>query len=274
MIAAAFWVSLMVAVPLGGTPQGNHQEPDRSATPSAAPAQSTPKSDKIVPPSLGTTPQENPATRIRKNEPHLGQFERAEHFHLQNINAKMIERCLAVARDIDPKLADRLSLLRKKDPKRFAQQMNRVGKRLISLANLRERDYELYRLKLFEMQTEADARQVARDCRLARESGQTDKANELEARLYKLLSALTAISLKTREDYLCRLQDHVLKLEKDLARDRAHMEELTKDRLQHMLHGNRKPSPAKTLRPQKSESGAHPAATQPAPEGGLDDRNP
>ena len=85
---------------------------------------------------------------------------------------------------------------------------------------------------------------------------------------YALLSVLTAISLKTREDYLCRLQDHVLKLEQNLARDRARMADLAEDRLQRMLSLKRKPTPANSLRPQKSERGSQSSATQPGEEVG------
>ena len=83
------------------------------------------------------------------------------------LTPEMIERCLAVARDIDGDLADQLERLRDRNRVHFEEKL-RQSRRLLALAELRERDPILYDLKRHELEVDAQVSRLASEARRAR----------------------------------------------------------------------------------------------------------
>jgi hypothetical protein len=137
----------------------------------------------------------------------------------ERLTPELIDACLAVARDLDLQLAEELRRMREEDPGQFERRL-RHSRRLIALAQLRERDPALYDLKKLELNVDAEVVRLARETRQARREGRLADARILEKQLRSQVILQLGFAIKNREDYLCRLQELVEKLEEELVRQR------------------------------------------------------
>jgi hypothetical protein len=170
---------------------------------------------------------------------------------------ELIEACMAVAHDIDEKLAKRLETLRETDPSRFVRKIVQ-SRRLIAMAELREKDPVLYDLKLLELRVDADVSRLAIEVRRARREGRESDAAVLEEDLRRQTIVQLGFRLMARDDYLCRLRDLVERLEKDLEHDRKHFNELLEKRMAELL---REPGAPRTERADPALPAEDPAAS-------------
>jgi len=152
------------------------------------------------------------------------------------LTAELIDACLAVAQDIDTQLAAQLRQLRKDDPEQFERRL-RHSRRLIALAELWQRDPDLYDLKKLELNVDAEVIRLARETRKARREGRTADAEALEKQLQAQVILQLGFSIRAREDYLCRLQELVQQLESELARQREpeHFNRIVRQRMEELL---------------------------------------
>jgi len=146
----------------------------------------------------------------------------------------MIERCLAVARDIDVNLAEQLEQLRDRNRVQFEEKL-RQSRRLIALAELRERDPSLYDLKRHELEVDAQVSRLASEARRARREGRASDARVLEEQLRPQVILELAFRYHNREDYLCRMQELVERLQAELDHDRGHFDEVLQERMRYLL---------------------------------------
>src|SRR5688572_29238460 len=86
-----------------------------------------------------------------------------------NGNKELIDRALEVAREIDPQLGGRLATLHEKNPAAFERVMRHghVGKNLFAMTHLKQRDPELYQIKLGEMMQTVQVNRAAAQLREA-----------------------------------------------------------------------------------------------------------
>ena len=151
------------------------------------------------------------------------------------LTPEFVERCLEVAAVIQPSLAEGLRALRDRDPVAFEQRLRR-STRLLSLAELRDRDPRLFDLKLVELRVDAEVLRIARELRqLHGEGGPSDRIKTLETQLLGQVRLQVAFTIHARTDYLCRLQEEVARLERELAQDRERPEALVEQRLRGLL---------------------------------------
>ncbi len=150
------------------------------------------------------------------------------------LTPEMIERCLAVARDIDADLAEQLERLRDRDHVHFEEKL-RQSRRLIALAELRERDPILYDLKRHELEVDAQVSRLASEARRARREGRASDARVLEEQLRPQVILELAFRYRNREDYLCRMQELVERLQAELDHDRRHFDEVLEERVRQLL---------------------------------------
>lgn len=135
------------------------------------------------------------------------------------LTPELIDACLAVAQDIDLQLAAELHKLREEDPQQFERRL-RHSRRLIALAELRQRDPSLYELKKLELKVDAEVIHLAREARRARREGRTSDAEALEKQLHGQVILQLGFAIRNREDYVCRLQELAAQMEEELARQR------------------------------------------------------
>ena len=150
------------------------------------------------------------------------------------LSPQLIERCLEVAREVDPQLAETLTDLRKRSPGREFERAIRDARHLISLARLKEEDPTLYGIKVQELRLDARIEVLAAEARQAR-AADSAGAEKLEDELRGLVREQAALSIATRGMALRRLRDHLKTLQDQLNADSANFEQTVDRRLEELL---------------------------------------
>jgi hypothetical protein len=145
----------------------------------------------------------------------------------------LVARSLEVAGDVDQELAERLSKAHDKDPQEFERLMRQggIGWRLMSMAQLKQRDPELYRAKVSELSTAIQIERVAKQLRDARRTGSAGDAEAYEHQLRTLLQIQLAMSIKARGDILCRLEERMGDIRKDLEHEASNFQSTIEARM-------------------------------------------
>lgn len=153
------------------------------------------------------------------------------------LSSDTIMSCLEVARDIDPELGRELVRKQDKNPAEFEQALRtgQVGRGLWSLVQLRQRDPHLYQLKIAEMTQSLQINRKAAELHEASKSGDGGRADSARNQLRELLQLQLAMSLKARAEYLCKIEEQVVKLREEIEHDAANFHAIVDARLkQHM----------------------------------------
>ncbi|MHC4219134.1 MAG: hypothetical protein ACYSU7_11840 [Planctomycetota bacterium] len=152
----------------------------------------------------------------------------------RSLSPDLIERCLEVARDVDPALADRLeSIRRERPPEEFARAL-REARHLVSLARLKDEDPALYDVKVNELRLDAQVDLVLAELAEARRT-MSPGAADLEAQLYRLVRQQVGYSLIARGMYLNRLNQQMKALRDQLEHDLAHNQQAVDRRIKQLL---------------------------------------
>jgi hypothetical protein len=199
-------------------------------------------------PGAGPGPSEGP--ELRRPMPHAeGQPPRPGDrgaARAARMSPELIERCLDVAREIDREMGDRLARQRDRDPAKFARTMRvEVGRRLIAMAQLKERNPELYQLKLSEITMNVQVHKLAGQLREAMKSGDAKRIEPLKNQLRTQLQIQQALSLKSRGDTICAYEEQLERLREDLSHEADNFALMVDARMQHLLENDhRTPGPA------------------------------
>ncbi len=134
------------------------------------------------------------------------------------LSTTMIERCMDVAREVDPDLAARLETIRRdRSEQDFRRAMGRA-RHLVGLARLKEENPQLYGVKVAELQLQAQVDRVMDQLIAARRAASPSVAG-FEEELKRLVTQQVGYSLVARGMYLRRLIEHVKALREELDRD-------------------------------------------------------
>ena len=134
------------------------------------------------------------------------------------LSADMIERCMDVAREVDPDLADRLQRIRRDRTEQDFRRAMANARYLVGLAGLKQQNPQLYDVKIKDLKLQAQVDHLLEQLIDARrtESVATD---EIEAQLEALVTRQVGYSIIARGFYLIRLEDHVKSLRDELEHD-------------------------------------------------------
>ena len=152
---------------------------------------------------------------------------------IHRLSAEDIQRCLEVAREVDPQLSQRLEDLRRESPGPAFERAIAGARYLRGLANLKQRDPQLYNVKIMELQTDASIDGLLGEIRELRRDGIASEG--LEARLHALVRVQVVYSIAARGMALRRLNEHVQKVTDKLAEDSEHFEKTVERRLAELL---------------------------------------
>ncbi|MHC4080288.1 MAG: hypothetical protein ACYS15_15950 [Planctomycetota bacterium] len=161
-------------------------------------------------------------SRHRDGRPHRG------------LSPELIERCLEVARDVDPALADRLEAIRREQPAQAFARALRDARYLTSLTGLKSEDPQLYDVKVKELRIDAQVDRVLEQLAEARRMSSAGVA-DLEAQLRGLVQQQVAVSLVARGMYLRRLNDQMKSLRDQLDHDLGHFRQAVDRRMKRLL---------------------------------------
>jgi hypothetical protein len=153
------------------------------------------------------------------------------------LDPQVIDQCIEVARDIDPELGDELAAKRKNSAAEFDSEMQhgQVGRRLWAMVQLKQRDPDLYQLKISEITQSLLINRVAGRLQEAMTRDDPAEVKALREQLRNLLQIQFAMSLKARGEYLCRIEDQVRALREEIDHDAANFHQIVDARMRVLL---------------------------------------
>jgi hypothetical protein len=164
------------------------------------------------------------------------------------------ERLLAVVRDVAPEWAARVQERLAADPEGTRRQLAQNGRRFMGLVALRDRNPELYRLKVQEIRLQNEARVAAVAYHDALEGGDTKAIAAAEERLHAVARKAVDANLKARGEELKALAEAVERFKEELLRDAQRIDEQTAELVKQL--SERRPS----LSPFEGDDRAGPGA--------------
>ncbi len=137
------------------------------------------------------------------------------------ITPEFLDQCMEVAEQVNPEWAKMMRSVCERSPEDFERYLRQTGRQLIGLVQLKQRDPNLYATKLKELHLEAHLKTLTQKLRFLHAEGRDDSSEAVEVRseLRVLVQEQVALALKSRGDYVIRLEKHVATLKKQLEDD-------------------------------------------------------
>lgn len=149
------------------------------------------------------------------------------------MTADTIEHVMAVAKEIDPELAEQLASMCEKDPDAFEKIIRRQGRRMGSFIRLRDSDPELFEVKVTELKTDAEIFHLAGELR-----GKDVDDPSIQGHLVNLRGLVrvkTGLSIRVQSLYVERLERHLRGLRERLEDTSARFDEIVEERVEQLL---------------------------------------
>lgn len=174
------------------------------------------------------------------------------------LTAELVDRCIEIAREADSELGSRLAEARDKNPQEFERLMRQggFGWRLMSMAQLKQRDPELYKAKVAELSQSVQIERTAKQLREAKKNGSQGDIDSYEHQLRTMLQIQLAMSIKARGEMLCHFDERVIELRKDLEREAVNFQTTIEARMKSL---STEPPAAATVAPATPAPAAPPA---------------
>lgn len=160
------------------------------------------------------------------------------------ISAEMADRIVAVARDVSPELAAELERSRTESPDRMAQSMRQNARRLMGLAVLKERNPDLYAIRVEELRLQLELRALGEQWRAATEAGDGPRAQQLAQQIEAKVRSQVDVDLKARAQELVALDAQLKSLREELADEQRRMAERVVERIEAVKAGQPMPGRA------------------------------
>ena len=150
------------------------------------------------------------------------------------ITPEFLDQCMEVAEQVNPEWAKMMRSVCERNPQDFERYLRQTGRQLIGLVQLKQKDPGLYATKLKELHLEAHLRVMTQKLRLLHAEGryESTEAAEVRSELRVLVQEQVALALKSRGDYILRLEKHVDTLKKQLENDALSFFRTVEDRYQ------------------------------------------
>lgn len=203
--------------------------------------------DELFQLSLATPEPQSPPRVQQSSEPprQQAQQQRDRRVRIEPIGPEQFDRCVEVARDIDPELGLQLARKREKNPAEFEQTLRegQAGRGLLALVQLKERDPALYRLKVSEMTESLLINRVAAQLHEALKSEDRGKIDALTAQLRTMLQTQMAMEIKRRCEYLSAIEEQVVRIREEIEHDAANFRQIVEARFKSLVE---QPPPAES----------------------------
>ena len=147
-----------------------------------------------------------------------------------------IDRCLMVARDIDPPLHDGLLTLRDADPEEFRRRLA-SSHRLRFLAGLSRDEPHLYELKLIELRTDREVARLSEELRAAAERDDAVAVGTLRPQLVAQMRVQQAFVLLARRQALDRMRERLESLERAYQQDVSTVDDRIRVEVERIVGG-------------------------------------
>jgi hypothetical protein len=152
---------------------------------------------------------------------------------LEEIPLRMVEHVMEIAKELDPELAEQLGMMCQDDPEAFKKIVRRKGRRLASLAQMRESNPDLFEVKLNELKLDAEISQVSKSIR---ELGVDEEVSQAQiATLRGLVRAKTALNIRVQTLSINRYERHLKALRERLADTSERFDEVVEQHIAEIL---------------------------------------
>jgi uncharacterized protein YerC len=224
MIASALWIVLAVFASVWSGDASPVQDP----APAAAPRPAVPQ---VSPPSADPPAAEPPAApAARRPDPGRPRPDGP-------MSPEMAERIIAVARDVSPELAQELAARQRSAPEEMSQSMRQNARRLMAMAVLKERNPELYAIRVEDLRLQLELRALGERWRVAREAKDDRTAASIMAQIEAKCRAQSDLDLKARAQELVALDAQLKSMRDELVREQARSVERVAERVEATTSG-------------------------------------
>lgn len=150
---------------------------------------------------------------------------------------EMVERVIAVARDVSPDLAAQLERARLESPEAMTQAMRQNARRLVALAVVRERNPALYAVRVEDLRLQIELRRLGDEFRAAKDAGDAAKAAALESQIAAKVRTQVDVDLKARAQELVALDEQMKSMRDELASEQKRTDERVAERIDAVKQG-------------------------------------
>ncbi len=147
---------------------------------------------------------------------------------------EMVERVMAVARDVSPELAAQLERSRQESPESVSQAMRQNARRLMALAVVKERNPAV---RVEDLRLQIELRKLGEEYRAAVAAGDAGKASALESQIAAKARTQVDIDLKARAQELVALDDQMKSMREELAAEQKRTDERVAERIDAVKQG-------------------------------------
>lgn len=150
---------------------------------------------------------------------------------------EMMDRVIAVARDVSPDLARQLEERRSQAPEAMTQAMRQNARRLMALAVVKERNPALYAVRVEDLRLQLELRDLGEAFRAATAAGDTDRAAALAAQIAAKARAQVDVDLKARAQELLALDEQMKSMREELLEEEKRTEQRVAERIAAVKEG-------------------------------------
>lgn len=151
------------------------------------------------------------------------------------LSPELVDRLMEVVRDLDADRAAKLEALRSSNPKEFGQTIARSGRHLLGLSMLKDRDPELYSLRIDELRKGQEINRIAQEIRAARDTCSDAELERLTTMLRSRIREQTELNFRARGRELVLLENHLRTTREKLQEDIQRRDEAIDERLEELL---------------------------------------
>lgn len=191
----------------------------------AAPADAAAPAAQPAAPARQASPPDAPAERPRRGEG--GGRWRPD----GPMPAEMMDRVIAVARDVSPDLARQLEERRSQAPEAMSQAMRQSARRLMALAVVKDRNPALYAVRVEDLRLQLELRDLGEAFRATSAAGDSDRAIAIAAQIAAKARAQVDVDLKARAQELLALDEQMKAMREELLEEEKRTEDRVAERI-------------------------------------------
>ncbi|MFO0961922.1 MAG: hypothetical protein U0625_03340 [Phycisphaerales bacterium] len=153
------------------------------------------------------------------------------------LSPEMIDRIIEVARDVSPDLAKEIEERRASAPEEMSQAVRQNARRLFSLAILKQRNPDLYRIRVEDLRLQLELRTLGEKYRAAEQAKNTAQMTDLESQIAAKVRTQVELDLRARAAELVALDQQLKTMREELRAEQGQTQARTAERIDAVKKG-------------------------------------
>ncbi len=150
---------------------------------------------------------------------------------------EMIDRIIEVARDVSPELAKQIEERRDSSPEEMSQAIKQNARRLFALAIVKQRNPELYQIRVEDLRLQLELRTLGEQYRAAETAGDQSKVQVLGSQIAAKARSQVEIDLRARAAELVALDQQLTTMREELRAEQLETDARTAERIDAVKKG-------------------------------------